>query len=1190
MDPTKQEKNAQAPGYALKEPARTIVIVFACVLVNFAGSQLAGNLELPFWMDCFGTMFAAYVLGPISGAIVGITNNIIYSFWNPMSLIYMITSVFIGLTVGHMARKKYFESFFGVTTVAGGVTLGSVLISTVLNLLIWGGSVGNVWGDGVRNYLIERGVPGFLASGIGQLYLEFFDKLITVLLLYLVIRISRRIRKRRDARRGTAVLILLALLLTQAMLFPGEAHAAIETDYTYNQQIYNADSGLPGGHANDVVMTNDGILWIGANSGLYRYSGTTFRFMEEFDTVRNVNCLYVDQEGRLWIGTNDNGLVLSINGKAANTLDGASGLPSDSVHAIVQNRDGDYYVGTAGATTIVRISIGITVTAVLPEVRGAECLTADAEGNVAAVTSDGRLFLLREQKVLREITDEAGEAVFTACSFDESGLLWAGTSDGTIRVYRIGVSGPVEARRIKCEGVQEIHQIFFHGGNAWILAENGIGTLKDDAYRRFGTGTFDSSILRMTVDYQGNLWFASTEHGLLQLSQTSFPNLSTQYGLPAERVRTTAIRDGLLYIGSDSGLSTVDLRTGEVVRDELTELIGDTPVSCILADSSSRLWIATLGQGLIRRSHIGEIQIYRDMYGINSDVTVLAELSDGTIAAGTDRGFAVILPDGGMTILSGGGLEKSNILTICEHPDGSVLLGTDGNGIVVVRDGDAREQLTKSDGLTSGVVRRIVPDAKGSGLFLVTGNGLCYMEGDRITPISGFPYSDNYDIVQDDSTVFVLGSAGIHVVNREAMLSGGRFDYTLLNYRSGLQGSLTENARNALTEFNRLFLSTDRGVVLMNLDTYRSEKRSYRLTVSEIRLDGRAVPIERGSGLTIGRDVETIEFIPEIVNYTSEDPNISYYLEGFDTAYRTVPLSELAGVVYKNIPSGEYTFHLAILNENGRIWEESTYGFVKEKSIQDNSWFPVYLIIVGGLFIGWLTWFITRISVQQTIAIQQERLALALKQVQMGNETILAIARTVDAKDLLTSKHSQRVSEYSVLIAKRFGFSEEEQENLRKAALLHDIGKIGIPDSILNKPDRLTDEEYAIMKTHVTNGAEILKDFTLIDHVVEGARYHHERYDGKGYPDGLKGREIPLYGRIIAVADAFDAMTANRVYRKRLPFADVLNELRNGRGTQFDPELLDDFLNAIESGEIDVESLYAEPKTEAKNGEGQTNG
>ncbi len=105
----------------------------------------------------------------------------------------------------------------------------------------------------------------------------------------------------------------------------------------------------------------------------------------------------------------------------------------------------------------------------------------------------------------------------------------------------------------------------------------------------------------------------------------------------------------------------------------------------------------------------------------------------------------------------------------------------------------------------------------------------------------------------------------------------------------------------------------------------------------------------------------------------------------------------------------------------------------------------------------------------------------------MGNETILAIAKTVDAKDVRTSKHSQRVSDYSAMIAAEYGFTEEEQENLRKAASLHDIGKIGIPDSVLNKPSRLNDEEYAVMKTHVTKGAEILKAFTLIEHVVEGA-------------------------------------------------------------------------------------------------------
>ena len=112
------------------------------------------------------------------------------------------------------------------------------------------------------------------------------------------------------------------------------------------------------------------------------------------------------------------------------------------------------------------------------------------------------------------------------------------------------------------------------------------------------------------------------------------------------------------------------------------------------------------------------------------------------------------------------------------------------------------------------------------------------------------------------------------------------------------------------------------------------------------------------------------------------------------------------------------------------------------------------------------------------------------------------------------------------------------------------------------------------MKTHVTRGAEILKDFTLIDHVVEGARFHHERYDGRGYPDGLEGEEIPLYGRIIAIADAFDAMTANRVYRKRQDFDYVMGELHKGRGTQFDPQLLDIFLKLIDDKKIDIDALY----------------
>ena len=163
---------------------------------------------------------------------------------------------------------------------------------------------------------------------------------------------------------------------------------------------------------------------------------------------------------------------------------------------------------------------------------------------------------------------------------------------------------------------------------------------------------------------------------------------------------------------------------------------------------------------------------------------------------------------------------------------------------------------------------------------------------------------------------------------------------------------------------------------------------------------------------------------------------------------------------------------------------------------------------------------------------------------------------------------------YSKQIAQAYGMDEKQCQDIEWAAQMHDIGKIGIPDRILNKPARLTDEEYAIMKSHVTRGAEILKDFTLIEHVVEGALHHHERYDGRGYPSGMKGEEIPIYGRIIGVADAFDAMTANRVYRKQMDFGYVLNEMRNGRGTQFDPQIVDILLRLIDEGKIDLNALY----------------
>lgn len=183
-------------------------------------------------------------------------------------------------------------------------------------------------------------------------------------------------------------------------------------------------------------------------------------------------------------------------------------------------------------------------------------------------------------------------------------------------------------------------------------------------------------------------------------------------------------------------------------------------------------------------------------------------------------------------------------------------------------------------------------------------------------------------------------------------------------------------------------------------------------------------------------------------------------------------------------------------------------------------------------------------------------------------QTMQTFVNFIEAKDPSTSGHSLRVAEYSRMLAEKLGFYEEECNQVYYIALMHDCGKINIPDEILTKPGRLTDEEYEIMKKHTVYGAEILRNFTAIDGMGLGALSHHERYDGKGYPNGIAGEDIPIIGRIICVSDAFDAMNSRRCYRSSLSEEVIIGELKNNRGKQFDPVIVDCMLALINSGRI----------------------
>ena len=188
-------------------------------------------------------------------------------------------------------------------------------------------------------------------------------------------------------------------------------------------------------------------------------------------------------------------------------------------------------------------------------------------------------------------------------------------------------------------------------------------------------------------------------------------------------------------------------------------------------------------------------------------------------------------------------------------------------------------------------------------------------------------------------------------------------------------------------------------------------------------------------------------------------------------------------------------------------------------------------------------------------------------------ETIETLRFTVEAKDTYTRGHSDRVSEYSVLIGKHLGLSEEDIHLLRVGGLFHDIGKIGVPDSILLKTSKLTDDEYSEIKNHPTIGAHILSNATIFEKAIPVVKHHHERYDGFGYPSKLAGENIPYLARIAAIADSFDAMTSRRTYRDSMPVDIVIEEIRKNKGSQFDPNIADTFLNILSNHYNEIEEI-----------------
>ena len=1162
-----------------------VLLALVSILLNFAGKVFAEKFRLPMWLDSFGTFLMAYVVGPFCGAIVGVAGNILYGFINPVSFAYSITSISIALLVGYLAKYGWMKNLFKTMSLSVMVTGVCVIISCILNVIFYDGMTNNYWGDGMIELLQHLKQPRFIQIIVGEFYVDFVDKVITLGALFYSIRIYRMIKKYLPnflvLQESSKTLLVVFLIFAFGFIFPSQAYASSKKFDSYIKTVYNNTNGLPGGVANDIASTSDGILWIGTYAGLYRHNGKEFRLMNEYESIKTVRCLYVDDDGRLFVGTNDNGLSILINEEITDVLTEKNGLPSDSVRCITSASDGRYYIGTSAELAVVEINDGIRIVAKESDVSSALRLTADSEGHVAAVTSSGKLIILQNSKVTE--TASAYDEKFISAEFSDDGKLFAATESNKIFVFSIKDENNLQfLQTINCGSMNHINSLSFYENVLFLCSDSGVGYIdykKDNSFHLVDTDLFNNSIDNMIEDYQGNLWFSSSRLGLLRMCETAFAEIYLSAGFSEAVVNTVIKFNNKIYFGTDEGLSMIDVESGEPEENELTKKMKGLRIRCLMQDSKNRMWVCTYTKGLYCMNKAGKIEAFET--DTEQQFRVLLELSDGTIAAAGKKGIT-FLKNGEVTkrLTKANGFENQVVLTLSELGDGTLIAGTDGGGIAIIQHQSIVKLLRRQDGLTSNVILRTVNDYNGNtptgAFYAITSNGINYVDKDfSIHPLTNFPYSNNYDmIVRQDGNIFVLGSAGIFVVTRNELLSGKKVDYILLDLRRGLLGTLTANSWNYIDEENNLYLSCDTGASVLNLDAYDKNNRSYRMQLKSVIVNGKRYLVQKDIPFVIPENSDSIEIVPEIINYSINNPYISLYMEGIDEHPNIMTQNELASVIYSNIAAGKYTFHISLLDSKGlNVIEENTYEIEKQYHIYDNWWFKVYAFFVMIMAIAWLTWYVTATIQNLRFEKQEKELSHVREQIRMSNETILSIANAVEARDKQTGRHSLRVAVYSMLIAAELGFDADELENIRQIGLLHDIGKIGVPDSILSKPKKLTEEEYNIMKTHVDIGGEILKDFTHIKNVADGAKYHHERYDGKGYNTGLKGEEIPLTARIIGLADAFDAMTSNRVYRKAISMDHVIDELKKGKGTQFDPSLVDILLGLIGSGRIDVSGI-----------------
>ncbi|MCR4782107.1 MAG: response regulator [Lachnospiraceae bacterium] len=799
--------------------------------------------------------------------------------------------------------------------------------------------------------------------------------------------------------KGTKVAKALILTLSIAMLLPsstvnarrkevdsstsatskvsymsGGGYAASNQikDVEYTIKLYNSTNGLPTSDANYMYSDHKGYLWVATYSGILRYDGTTFEKLSTSDGMTNGKTIYEDSKGRMWIGTNDNGVV-RLNGNEKKHFTYKDGLPSSSIRSFSENKDGDIFVGTTNGICIIKN--GESISKIDDKRINTECvqrLVSDSDGNIYGNTKNGKVFSVTGKKVSEVYSGSdlnMGELSSIFVDLRHPGKFYFGNTDGHIYHGEFGKKAEETKDILTIEG-ENVSWMSFECNRIWVVVGDQVGYIDgNERFHALNHNPLNSNIEMVTSDYQGNVWMVSSRQGVAKVVTNNFQNVSELSGLSSEVSNAVCLCNGKLYIGTDKGLNIIDL-TYHVIENEITEYLKNARIRCIVKDSNSNIWIATYksGLGLVKYAANGQITNYSEENGfLSNDIRCLKVVGDSKIIAGTNKGI-VVLENSKVTdvIDSNDGLENTVCLTVETTVDGKIIIGTDGGGLYFYNRGKIKK-FGRDDGLTSDVILRLKDDSERNVLWIITSNSLEYMKNGKIYEIKGFPSTNNYEIQIDrNNKVWVLSSYGIYCASADDMLNKEKFDYKLYDSSNGLSSVPTANSYSFLDEQGTLYIAGREGVTKVSVENFFDQIEEYRVDIKSISINNEKVMPDEDNNYLIPATDGRIQINASVLNYTLANPMVHFFLDKGPDSGVICTQNNMTALEYTSLRYGKYNLHIQVINETtGSVYQDSSFEVEKKPRVME---LVVVKVLIGAIvmfLIGIMVWRITSGSIMR---------------------------------------------------------------------------------------------------------------------------------------------------------------------------------------------------------------------------------